>query len=60
MQICAFDVLAQKQLQLADARDYVVTLRDAWRARLDLQQLLAGSRPDHDDVGSSAPRTEER
>lgn len=45
MQIGAFDVLAQRRLQLADQREYVTTLRDAHLARLDLQQLLAGSLP---------------
>jgi outer membrane protein TolC len=45
MQIGAFDVLAQRRVQLADQREYVTTLRDAHLARLDLQQLLAGSLP---------------
>ena len=45
MQIGAFDALAQRRQQLADQREYVTTLRDAHRARLDLQELLAGSLP---------------
>jgi len=45
MQIGVFDVLRQKQLQLADGRDHVATLRDAHLARLDLQELLAGGMP---------------
>lgn len=51
MQIGAFDVLAQKQQQLAAVREHVTTLRDAWLARLDLEELLAGSLPD----GARAP-----
>lgn len=45
MQIGVFDVLQQKQLQLADRRDHVTTLQKAHLAVLDLQQLLAGSQP---------------
>ena len=45
MQIGVFEVLLQTQLQLADQRDHVATLRQAHLARLDLQQLLAGSQP---------------
>lgn len=45
MQIGVFDVLQQKQLQLADRRDHVTTLQKAHLAHLDLQQLLAGSQP---------------
>ena len=45
MQIGVFDVLQQKQLQLADRRDHVTTLQRAHLAHLDLQQLLAGSQP---------------
>lgn len=45
MQIGVFDVLAQRRLELADHREHVTTLRDAHLARLDLQQLLAGSLP---------------
>jgi cobalt-zinc-cadmium efflux system outer membrane protein len=45
MQIGVFDVLLQRRQQLADQREYVITLRDAHLARLDLQQLLAGDVP---------------
>ena len=45
MQIGAFDVLAAQQQLLADERDHAMTLLMAQRARLDLQQLLAGSQP---------------
>ena len=45
MQIGVFEVLLQQQLQLTDQRDHVGTLRQAHLARLDLQQLLAGSQP---------------
>ncbi len=45
MQIGAFDVLHEKQRQLADVREYVTTLRDAHQARLDLMELLAGGSP---------------
>ncbi|MEO6594196.1 MAG: TolC family protein, partial [Planctomycetota bacterium] len=45
MQIGIFDVLLEKQQQLADGREYVLTLRLAHLARLDLQTLLAGSLP---------------
>lgn len=45
MQIGAFDVLMQRRLQLQDTAEHVATLRLAWLARLDLQQLLAGSLP---------------
>lgn len=45
MQIGVFDVLAQRRQQIADQREYVTTLRDAHLARLDLQELLAGSLP---------------
>lgn len=43
MQIGAFDVLVAKQQEIDAARSYVETLRDAWIARLDLEELLAGS-----------------
>jgi outer membrane protein, heavy metal efflux system len=46
MQIGAFEVLAQKQLQLTDERAAVEIWRQAHEARLDLQQLLAGSDPE--------------
>lgn len=45
MQIGVFDVLEQRRRQLADQREYVLALRDAHLARLDLQELLAGSVP---------------
>lgn len=45
MQIGAFDVLDQQMLLLGDERDLATTLRQALRAHLDLQQLLAGSAP---------------
>lgn len=51
MQIGVFDVIVQKQQQLAAVREQVTTLRDAWLARLDLEELLAGSLPD----GARAP-----
>lgn len=43
MQVGAFDVLATRRRELAAERDHVVTLRETWRARFDLEQLLAGS-----------------
>jgi cobalt-zinc-cadmium efflux system outer membrane protein len=43
MQIGAFDVLAAKQQEIKAGREYLKTLRDAWLARLDLEELLAGS-----------------
>jgi len=45
MQIGAFDVLLARRRQLDDEREHVTTLRDAHLARLDLQELLAGSLP---------------
>lgn len=51
MQIGAFDVIVQKQRQLDTVREQAMTLRDAWLARLDLEELLAGSLPD----GARAP-----
>lgn len=45
MQIGVFEVLAQKQQQLAAAREHMSTLRDAWLTRIDLEELLAGSVP---------------
>jgi cobalt-zinc-cadmium efflux system outer membrane protein len=57
MQIGAFEVLAQQQQQLADERAAVETLRLLHMARLDLEQLLAGSNPDRmRDERSEAPR----
>jgi cobalt-zinc-cadmium efflux system outer membrane protein len=46
MQIGVFDVLAQKRLQLADTRELLATQRAACLARLDLDELLAGSLPE--------------
>ena len=45
MQIGAFEVLVQKQQQLAAAREHMTTLRDTWLTRIDLEELLAGSVP---------------
>ncbi|MCA8965215.1 MAG: TolC family protein [Planctomycetes bacterium] len=45
MQIGVFQVLAQKQQQLAAVREHLATLRDCWLARIDLEELLAGSIP---------------
>lgn len=42
MQIGAFDVLLARQQQIDAGREYIETLRDAWLARLDLEELLAG------------------
>ncbi|MBL8756210.1 MAG: TolC family protein [Planctomycetes bacterium] len=46
MQIGVFDVLQQQRLQLADRRELVQSLRAAHQARIDLQELLAGSLPE--------------
>ncbi|HEX5136385.1 MAG TPA: TolC family protein [Planctomycetota bacterium] len=43
MQVGAFEVLLAKQQELDAQREYVETLRLAWEARLDLEELLAGS-----------------
>lgn len=43
MQIGAFDVLVARRRELAASRERLLTLREAWRARFDLEQLLAGS-----------------
>ncbi len=43
MQVGAFEVLLAKQQALDAGREYVETLRLAWTARLDLEELLAGS-----------------
>ncbi len=45
MQIGVFQVLAQKQQQLAAVREHLTTLRDCWLTRIDLEELLAGSMP---------------
>jgi hypothetical protein len=42
MQIGAFDVLAARRQEIRAARERLVTLREAWKTRLDLEQLLAG------------------
>ncbi|HZN41134.1 MAG TPA: TolC family protein [Planctomycetota bacterium] len=47
MQIGAFDVLREKQRQLADDREHAVLLHHAHLARLDLLELLAGGLPQH-------------
>ncbi|MBL9088225.1 MAG: TolC family protein [Planctomycetia bacterium] len=43
MQVGAFDALAAKREELEAQQAYVATLRTAWLARLDLEELLAGS-----------------
>ena len=43
MQIGAFDVLDAKAAEADARREHVETLAAAWRARLDLAELLAGS-----------------
>lgn len=43
MQIGAFEVLLAKQQEIAAGREYVETLRDGHLARLDMEELLAGS-----------------
>jgi cobalt-zinc-cadmium efflux system outer membrane protein len=43
MQIGAFEVLLAKQQELDADREHVETLREAWLAYLDLQELLAGN-----------------
>jgi len=43
MQVGAFEVLLAKQQELDAQREYVETLRLAWNARLDLEEILAGS-----------------
>ena len=54
MQIGVFDVLVAKQQEIEAARSYVETLRDAWLARIDLEELLAGSL--NDERVSARPR----
>lgn len=46
MQIGAFEVLLRRQELSAAAREELSLLRDAWLARLDLEELLAGSLPE--------------
>lgn len=55
MQIGAFDALAAKQQELDAQREYVETLRLAWDARLDLEELLAGSLPGAHDAAEALP-----
>lgn len=43
MQIGVFDVLVVKEQEITAQRSYLETLRDALLARLDLEELLAGS-----------------
>lgn len=43
MQIGVFNVFVAKQQEIDAARGYLETLSDAWMARLDLEELLAGS-----------------
>jgi cobalt-zinc-cadmium efflux system outer membrane protein len=43
MQVGAFDVLLAKQQEIEAGRELLETLREAWLARLDLEELLAGS-----------------
>lgn len=63
MQIGAFDVMRARQQQLVDERELLTTLRDAQLARLDLQELLAGSMPPHSldptwpEFGGPSPNT---
>jgi len=45
MQTGAFDLLRARREERDAERGYVETLRRAWRARLDFEELLAGSRP---------------
>ncbi len=43
MQIGVFDVFVVRQQEIEAARDHVETLRDAWLARVDIEELHAGS-----------------
>jgi outer membrane protein, heavy metal efflux system len=43
MQVGAFDVLVARTQEIEAMRDYVETLRAAWMARIDLEELLAGN-----------------
>jgi len=61
MQIGVFDVLLVRQQQIDAAQEYLETLRDAWMARLDLEELLAGSlNPDRDRALSQERPTHEQ
>lgn len=56
MQIGVFEVLAAKQQEIDAAREGVELLRDAWLARRDLEELLAGRL----DVEDNAPEPSAR
>ncbi|HLU40056.1 MAG TPA: TolC family protein [Planctomycetota bacterium] len=43
MQIGAFTVFAARRAELLAEREHLEALRDAWLARIDLEELLAGS-----------------
>ena len=43
MQIGAFPVLEARQHEIDAQREHLETLREAWTARLDLEEILAGS-----------------
>lgn len=43
MQIGAFGVFVARQQEIESMQNYVETLREAWTARIDLEELLAGS-----------------
>lgn len=43
MQIGAFEVLTARQQEADAQREHIETARDAWLARLDLDEILAGS-----------------
>lgn len=46
MQIGAFDVLHERELELKHSRMALDLWEDAWRARIDLDQLRLGARPE--------------
>lgn len=53
MQIGAFDVLHERELELKHSRMALDLWEDAWRARIDLDQLRLGARPEsHRPSGS--------
>jgi cobalt-zinc-cadmium efflux system outer membrane protein len=54
MQIGVFDVFVAKQQEIEARRSYVGTLRDAWLARIDLEELMAGGL--NDERVSARPR----
>ena len=45
MQLGQFELLVNKRLQIQAGQEYVLALRDYWRARADLEQILDGSVP---------------